>query len=192
LKSILIAALLAGSALSAVHAAEPAQKLRPLIGMNLTFGGDKLFDSEFSDGRDATVHAGGGFAFFGGAEYSFTDTVAMQATLGYHTDRINASNGGARFSRVPVNVLGVYSFGKFRVGAGVEVATSANYSADGAAGNADIDFKSSVGPVVEGEYLFSNNFSLKLRAAQHTFKVKAAPSVEADGNYFGLQMGYTF
>ncbi len=192
MKSVLIGALLAATALTAAHAQE-AKNLRPVIGMNLTFGGDKLFASEFSNGDSATVHAGGGFAFYGGAEYRFSDVVAMQATLGYHTDRINAENGGARFSRVPVNVIGLYNFtGKFRLGAGVEFATSAKYQSNGAAGDANIGFKSSVGPVIEGEYLFTQNFGFKVRAASHTFKVKSAPEIEADGQYVGMTMSYVF
>ena len=191
MKTLLIGAL-AAAALTSAQAQE-AIKIRPLIGMSWTFGGEKLFEAQFTSGEDATVRAGSGFAFFGGAEWTFSDTFAVQATLGYHSDRINAENGGANFSRVPVSVLGYYSFtNQFRLGAGIESATSVKYKSHGAAGDLNVPFKASTGPVVEAEYLFSPKFAVKLRAAQHTFQVKDAPTIEVEGNYFGISMSAAF
>jgi hypothetical protein len=187
------ACLLFCAAAAAVQAQEGSRALRPVVGLNYTFGGDKLFDGPFDTGESATVRAGAGIAFYGGAEYRFSDLLAMQATLGYHTDRINAANGGAQFSRVPMNLLAMYRVGgRLRLGAGIEVAAGPRYSASGVAGDGSVTFHTSSGPVAEAEYRLTPGVALKLRAAQHRFRAKELPATQADGDYVGLTMSYAF
>ena len=64
------------------------------------------------------IKAGGFVQVYAGGEYRLGDKVAVQASVGYQVDDTKAaSNGSVRFTRVPVELLGFYSFtDKFRAG----------------------------------------------------------------------------
>jgi hypothetical protein len=193
-KSAFIGALLATLAVASAHAQTPdARAVRPLIGMGVTFGGDKLYTADFTDGSSDTVHAGGIFTLYGGLEFRATDALAVQATIGYHADSTrSASNGSIRFARYPVNLLALYSLNdRVRLGGGVEFVNSPKLSGRGVVGDFDVNYKDSAGLVLEGEYLFTPRFGMKARAAAHKFELEGG-SEKVDGNYFGLMLNYYF
>ena len=194
MKSALIGAALATLALTGAHAqSQNGPAVRPLIGTGLTFGGDKLFTADFTDGTSDTIRAGGIYTLYGGVEYRATHVLAVQATVGFHGDSTRAaSNGSIRFARYPVDVLALFSLNdKVRVGGGVEFVNSPKLSGRGAAGNFNVEFKNTAGLVLEGEYLFTRSFGLKARAASHKFKVKGGGE-DVDGSYGGLMLNYYF
>ncbi len=194
MKSAFVGALLGALAVTCPYAqTQSAPTVRPLIGMGFTFGGDKLASADFTDGSSDTIRAGGVFALYGGVEFRATDALAVQATVGYHGDSTRAAaNGSIRFGRYPVDVLALYSLNdRFRLGGGVEFVNSPKLKGRGEAGNFNVNFKNSVGLFLEGEYLFTRNFGLKLRAASHEFEVKGG-SDKIDGSYGGLMLSYYF
>jgi hypothetical protein len=194
LKSALVGALLATLALAPAQAqTHDSRSVRPLLGMGVTFGGDKLFTAEFTDGSSDTIRAGGIYTLYGGVELRATDALAVQATVGYHADTTRAaSNGSIRFARYPVDILALYSVNdKVRLGGGVEFVNSPKVSGRGAVGNFNVDFKNTAGLVLEGEYLFSRSFGMKARAASHKFELEGG-SEKIDGSYFGLMLNYYF
>jgi opacity protein-like surface antigen len=194
LKSFLTAALLAALALTSAHAQSPnGPAVRPLLGMGLTFGGDKLYTADFTDGSSDTVRAGGIFMLYGGVEFRATDALAVQATVGYHGDSTRAaSNGSIRFGRYPVDVLALYSVtDKVRLGGGVEFVNSPKLSGSGVVGDFDVRFNNTTGVVLEGEYLFTRNFGMKARAASIKYKADGV-SDKINGSYGGLMLNYYF
>jgi hypothetical protein len=193
MKTLVISAALATFALTASAQGQDNRAVRPLIGIGLTFGGDKLATADFTDGTSDTIRAGGLVTFYGGVEFRATDVLAVQATVGYHVDDTRAaSNGSIRFSRYPVDVLALFSINdKVRLGGGVEFVNSPKLTGSGAVGSFTVEFKNSVGLVLEGEYLFTRNFGMKARAASHTFKIKGS-SEEVNGSYGGLMLNYYF
>jgi hypothetical protein len=193
MKTVLISAALATFALTASAQGQDKRAVRPLIGIGLTFGGDKLATADFTDGTSDTIRAGGLVTFYGGVEFRATEALAVQATVGYHVDDTRAaSNGSLRFSRYPVDVLALFSVNdKVRLGGGVEFVNSPKLAGRGAVGNFTVEFKNSAGLVLEGEYLFTRSFGMKARAASHTFKVQGS-SEEVNGSYGGLMLNYYF
>src|SRR5689334_21953058 len=75
---------------------------RFLLGMGLSGGGDGLANVLYTDGRTATLHAGGLVYFSAGVDYRFTPEFSLQGTVNYHVDRANARNGDIKFERFPV------------------------------------------------------------------------------------------
>lgn len=193
MKSVVIGAALAALAFAASAQGQDTRPLRPLVGMGLTFGGDRLATVGFTDGSSESIRSGGLFTLYAGAEFRASDVLAIQATFGYHADSTSAaSNGGLRFSRYPVNLLALYRLtDKVRLGGGAEFVNSAKVAGSGDLGNINIGFKSSTGLVLEGEYLFSPKFGAKARVASHEFESKL-DGAKIDGNYFGLMLNYYF
>ena len=93
MKSVLTGAALALLAMTSAHAqSQTGPAVRPLIGLGFTFGGDKLYTADFTDGSSDTVRAGGIFMLYGGVEFRATDALAVQATVGYHADSTRAAS----------------------------------------------------------------------------------------------------
>jgi opacity protein-like surface antigen len=194
LKSVLTGAVLAALALTSAHAQSPnGPAVRPLLGIGFTFGGDKLFTADFTDGSSDTVRAGGLVMLYGGVEFRATDALAVQATVGYHADSTRAaSNGSIRFGRYPVDVLALYSVtDKVRLGGGVEFVNSPKLSGSGVVGDFNVRFNNTTGVVLEGEYLFTPKFGMKARAASIKYKADGV-SDKIDGSYGGLMLNYYF
>jgi hypothetical protein len=193
MKSVAIGALLATLALAASAQGQDTRPVRALVGMGLTFGGDKLATVGFTDGSSESIRSGGLFTLYAGAEFRASDVLAIQATFGYHADSTSAaSNGSLRFSRYPLDLLALYSVNdKVRLGGGVEFVNNPKVAGSGDLRNVNVGFKNSTGLVLEGEYLFTPRFGAKARVAAHEFESKATGE-KVDGNYFGLMLNYYF
>jgi hypothetical protein len=193
MKKAFVAAALTLAAAFNAQAADAASPFKFVVGAGLTFGGDTLATAQFSDGSSEDIKAGGLFHLYGGIEYRLGDQVSLQANVGYHIDDSSAaSNGGLRFSRVPVELLGYYHVNdKFRIGGGVQVVNGPEVKGSGDLSYINVEFDNSVGPVIEGEYMFSPQIGMKLRYVSHTFKVKNT-SIEADGNHVGVMFNFYF
>ncbi len=190
MKSLLIISALSLAAGSAF--ANDTKTVKPLLGFGLTGGGETLVSARFSNGDNASIRSGGLVSFIGGAEFRVGKNVAVQTTIGYHVDRVNATNGSFRFERLPLSVTGLYSVNKqVRLGLGIEHVANPKVRGSGVASAASESFKSSTGLALEGEYLFSPHMGVKLRAVQHKFKSKDFND-EVDGNYFGVFGTYYF
>jgi hypothetical protein len=186
----------AASALTALTlAALPAQAndgLRPLIGLGLTFGGEKLATVAFTNGTSQSITTGGLVHLFGGVEYK-VDRFAAQASVGYHvSDTSAASNGSIKFVRYPVEVLGFgYITDQFRLGGGLRKATGAKFTSSGVvAGAGNQRFTSSTGLVLQGDYFFgSSRASLYGRYVIEKFKANGSST---QGDHGGFGVAYRF
>ena len=175
-------------------------KVRGVLGMGLTFGGDTLanlhYDSNSYGSDDVKVHAGGLIAFNGGVEVQFTDLVSSQVLIGYHVDRANASNGSVRFERYPLEVLGHFRVNNwFRLGGGLRYTNNAKTRASGAGTGYALneDFKPAYGSVVEGEFFPLQSWGIKLRYVSEKFRSKTYPGLsDVDGSHGGVYFNYYF
>jgi opacity protein-like surface antigen len=191
-KTILAAALAIGATFGA-HAADAAAPFRFLLGAGLTFGGDTLATVTFSDGRSEDIRGGGLVHLYAGGDFRVTDVLSLQATVGYHVDdSSSASNGGVRFTRVPVDLLALYHVNdRFRLGGGAQFVSGPALKGSGVASNINLEFKNTTGAIVEGEYLFSPHMGAKLRYVAEKFE-PARGGPKAKGDHLGLMFSYYF
>jgi hypothetical protein len=183
-----------GAALAAIALTASAQQgtLRPLAGMGLTFGGERLATVGFTDGSSETIRSGGLVMLYAGAEWRASAQFALQGTIGYHVDDTGGSNGSLRFSRYPLDLIGLYALNdRVRLGGGIEFANGPKVGSGGVLAGNSLHFKNSTGLVLEGEYLFTPQLGMKARYAGHRFEPKSG-SGSVDGNYFGLLGTYYF
>lgn len=166
--------------------------LRFFIGMGITGGGDRLATARYTNGTSVDINAGGLVQFNGGVDYKFTDTVSASLGIGYHVNRANGSNGAITFERYPIELLGHYAVTPaVRIGGGLRLIDSANLSSSGVASGINGDYGSSAGAVLEGEYLFSRQFGLKLRYVNEGYK-RNGSSNKIDGSHAGLMFNFYF
>jgi opacity protein-like surface antigen len=193
MKKILLGAALAlGTAVSA-QAADASAPFHFLLGAGLTYGGDTLITVPFTDGSSDSIKAGGLIQLYGGGEYRFNEQFALQATVGYHiNDTRAASNGSVRFTRVPVDLLALYSVTeKVRLGAGAQFVSSPELKGSGVASNVSQKYDSTTGAIVEGEYLFTPHIGLKLRYVSEKF-TPSNGGAKVDGSHAGVMFSYYF
>ncbi|HJV72230.1 hypothetical protein [Ideonella sp.] len=192
-KTLFGAATLALAAASSTWAADG---LKPVLGVALTGGGKTLIDVEYSGGSHRKISSGGLTHVFGGIEYTEPGSaVTIQATVGYHFDRASASNGSVSFSRVPFEVLGFWNANdNWRFGGGLRKATSAQFDVSGVLKDyaSDFNMRTSVGVVLQAEYLFGAHGSVFLRYVDESYKSNYLVGGEVDGNHGGLGLAWRF
>lgn len=188
-KNVLAAAVLALAAVPSF-----AEGFRPVIGVSLTGGGKTLVEVEYEDGPNRKISSGGLTHVYGGFEYRApAANFAVQTTLGYHFDRADADNGSLSFSRVPLEVLGFWHVNdNVRLGGGLRKAFNSRFETSGVGSyvSSDFNMRSSVGFVLQGEYLFTEHHSIFLRYVNENYKSVHLEGGEVDGDHGGL--GYTY
>ncbi|WP_374568728.1 hypothetical protein [Ideonella sp.] len=193
-KTLLAAATLALAATAPSFAAEG---FSPLIGATLTGGGKTLVEVQFEGDRpNEKISSGGLTHLFGGVEYRDPNgQFAIQTTIGYHFDRVDAKNASLSFSRVPLEVLGLWNANEhIRLGGGLRKAFNSRFETSGDASGAFADFnmRSSIGFVLQGEYLFGEHTSVFLRYVNENYKSSHLVGGEVDGDHGGLGVSYRF
>jgi len=156
------------------------------------FGGDKILDVQYSDGSSSTINAGDGIVFAGGASYVVSPEVTVQTTLGWKYQTIQqATNGGADFTRFPLDVIAQYSQSNLRLGAGITYHLSPSLSTSGAAStySPSRSFDDAMGTVFQFDYTTESGFIWGLRYTDLTYKDKYS---EVDGGSFGVHMTGSF
>ncbi|MGH8306852.1 MAG: hypothetical protein ACRER0_01115 [Gammaproteobacteria bacterium] len=153
------------------------------VDAGITGGGDKLATVTFTDGSTKSIYAGnavfgdvGFLTNFGASRWS------LKGTLGYAYTAVVASNATISFSHFPLDVIGMYSFGRSHFGFGVTYQMSPKLDMDGYAPNAD--FNNSTGWLLEYRYwLFGVRYTnITYRSSQGNVR----------GNSLGLFFNYTF
>lgn len=191
--------LLAGAAL-AVAATAPAfaaeGNVRPVIGATFTGGGKTLIEVEMDDGGTREISSGGLTHLFAGVEYREPGAPwSVQATFGYHFDSIEADNGSMRFSRMPVEVLGFWHANdNVRLGGGLRKALGSEFDTSGAGSDIAPEFsmRSSVGLVLQGEYLFGEHASVFVRYVHEKYESNHLVGGEVSGHHGGIGFAWRF
>jgi hypothetical protein len=171
----------------------PVKPVRVVAGIGLTTGGEKLVTVQYTDGSTDDVKSGGLVHFYLGAEFNIAPQFSLQANAGYHIDDTSgASNGSVRFSRYPIEFLGHYAATpQVRLGGGLRYVPSAKLDGSGVLNFTHIDFKSTTGLVLEGEYLFNPNFGVKLRYVAEDYEAEGGLG-SVSGNHGGVYMSFYF
>ncbi|MBA5608121.1 hypothetical protein H3H36_22485 [Duganella sp. FT3S] len=193
MKKHFIAAALGLITVTGALAQTTAKPLHFVAGAGVTFGGDKLATTHYTDGSSSNITAGSGLALLVGAEYRVAEQFSVQGTVGYHIRFTpDASNGDADFRRVPVELLGYYHINdQWRVGAGVRFVSNARLHGSGAASGLNADFDNTTGAVLEGEYFVKPNVGLKLRAVREQY-TPTHSNVSFSGNHIGMLANFYF
>lgn len=77
------------------------------------WGGETLATTYYDNGDSQDVTTGGLVDLRAGLEYRLTNSpVALQMAVAYHVGNTTAKNGSLKFSRFPVELVGMYDFGK--------------------------------------------------------------------------------
>jgi hypothetical protein len=177
-----------------------AVTLRPLVGINAEFGGDRLLTVTYSDGSESDVDAGQGFSLFGGASVEdLIDfkpfSIDLQGTLGVKYATVQqASNGNIDFFRFPAELLAFVHWTDLRVGVGPTYHFANSLSGSGLLTGASVDFKDALGVVAQVDYTFAKQWNLGVRYTSITYEPKTStPGVgKTDASNFGVELGYFF
>lgn len=192
---------LAAVAAMTLTSASAMAEVQPMVSMALTYGGDTLASVVYTDGSGYDIKAGSLFQFSGGIEISPEESpVSYQLSLGYHFDRVNASNGTIKFTRMPLEGLALYAVNEnWRFGGGLRKALSPKYSEaiDGYS-SGSTNLTSALGIVLQGEYLPSPKYSVFVRYVSEKFKLSyydyyyGPLTVTYKGNHLGLGASLRF
>jgi len=176
-----------------------AAQISPLLGGNITFGGDALAYMVYTDGSKSELEAGRGLTFFGGI--SFDDLWSkdnhhfdVQTSLGVKFASTKAAtNGEITFVRWPLEALAFYrnSEHKFRAGAGLSYHFSNKISGTEIASSLSANADNALGFVVQADYLmgWQSHMALGLRYENISYKISGY-NFTASGNNFGIQFSY--
>ena len=180
-----------------------ARTVKFLLGLGLTGGGDTLATATYTDGSKKSITAGGLVFFKLGADWQVNPDFSVQGTLGFHRDVTSANNGELKFERNFVEGLGFWHYlPKHRIGLGLRQASGAKLSSSGAAASVgNFEFNSSLGTVLEYEWMISRagavGYGLTLRLVSEKYSVKSANGVPAsgpdiNGNHAGIGFNLYF
>ena len=196
-KSLLALAILAAA--SSAHAqvapvaAAPAKFVHGVVGLGITGGGKKLATADYTDGRSANIKSGGGVYFTGGVDFRINEQFSAQTSVNFHVDDQTASNGSLKFQRFPIEALAFYHIDQnWKIGTGLRYVTGAKLSGSGAADINDVKFDNTLSNVVEAEYLFSPQLSVKMRSVNEKFEVKNGRGAEVKANHVGISGNFYF
>ncbi|QDQ26886.1 porin family protein [Chitinimonas arctica] len=196
IRPLFLGTLLAAAVGVQAEGSVPHPSLRFMMTAGITGGGDKIDEIQFKNGGSTNVTGGGRASIGAGVQWQPEDTpVIVQATVNYHFSGVFADNGSANFSRIPVELMAFYKLNdQWRVGGGVRYvfAPSYSYDVDGDY-NYDVDFKNTVGGVVEVGYAFTPNVVVGLRYVKEEYELKNFKSSKKfDGSHVGLTGSYIF
>lgn len=176
--------------------------VRLLLGVGLTGGGDTLATVTYTDGSTQDVSAGGLVLLRLGADWQINPNFSMQGTFGFHRNAINAKNGELAFQRNFVEGLGFWHFlPKHRIGLGLRQTSGAKLNSSGAASMGNYEYNSSLGTVLEYEWMISRSgkvgYGLTVRLVNEKYSVKSANGAPAsapdiNGSHAGVGFNFYF
>lgn len=187
--------------------AQPQRSFFLVVYAGLSAGGDKLAEAQITAfppfggayTSNEAIRAGGLVQFGAGVLWQPSDMPrALQATVGYQADSINADNGDIRFSRVPYEALAFYTgVPRWRFGGGARFVKSAEleYSL---ARTDTFRFKDSNGFVLEAGYQVAPRLWINVRYVDEDYEVKSVngidvvPNNKFSGRAGGFNVMYAF
>ncbi|KQV44937.1 MULTISPECIES: outer membrane beta-barrel protein [unclassified Duganella] len=189
-----LAALAIASSSFAQEVAAPAKTVRGFVGIGASTGGDKLATAEYTNGDTASIKAGSGVYFTAGLEFRINEQFSAQTSVNFHVDEQSAQNGSLTFQRVPVEAMAFYHINQqWKIGTGLRYVSGAKLSGSGVADIDDVKFDNTLSGLVEAEYMFSPQASIKVRYVNEKFDVKSRfRPVEVKAEHVGISGNYYF
>lgn len=160
----------------------------------LEFGGDMLIKAIFADGDTSTIDAGEGLYIAGGAAFPMNQDGSLETQLTFGLKMAflqEADNGGADFTRFPLEAMLFHTSDRFRVGGGLSYHLNPTLNTDGILSSFQTDFEDSLGAVFQMDWYFAENVTVGLRYTSIDYTVDGVPG-ELDGSSFGLTVGARF
>lgn len=192
---------------------EDGLRLRPLLGIGFSWGGDTITPVTITPQGstiqyEEKVKAGSGIDLRAGVELGFARSpYSVQLAVAFQSDGVTGvDNDSLEFRRIPVEaVLHWRATDRFRVGFGVRKALYSTFRTNDATCS-EIDeelrylcggrvkYKGSVGAIVEAEYMLTPQWGVRARYVAERYKVDKVdedyvfvPSKEKiRGDHFGL------
>ena len=172
---------------------DDTSKLKGLVAIGLTVGGDDLVTVEYTDGSSDEITAGALIDMKLGAIYKLANSpISIQTSIGYHFDRVDAENGDLSFNRIPVELLGFHNVEKHRIGAGFSYHLDPEIEIDALGSKVTGKLENALGLVVEYGYSFQKNFIMGLRYVDIEYEAEVDKSIKFDGSHFGIYGYLTF
>lgn len=165
-----------------------------VLSLGMTRTSSSFFTIRSPDGTEQKMRPGGTFELKAGGELRLnTLPLSAQATIGYHFDSTQASNGSITFSRAPLEVLAYWNpTPKHKLGGGIRYVTMASVKGSGITEALGAnDFDNAIGTVFEAEYLVNAKMGVSVRYVQETYKLNGA-SYKINGNHYGARMNVYF
>jgi hypothetical protein len=124
--------------------------------MAYDIGGKKLVEATMSDGSSQSISANQGFGLSAGLATfkAFEGRLATQATIGFESWSIDASNGGVKWLAYPLELMEFVYAKPVRFGAGISYLLNPKLTGSGLASAIDVRFKNSLGLALEGDWVF--------------------------------------
>ena len=191
-----LALVVSASGVHAQTASAPAATGLKFVGqVAYGIGGEKLVAGNYSNGDSWSIRAGQGLELSVGAELPIQPDWSARLTMGWQQDTTNAKNGSVKFTRYPIELLGIYKLNEqWRLGAGLHKSNSPKLTSSGAASFGNYEFEASggltlmaqykLGPATGGERRWSN--AIEVRFIQEKFKLKGSMSDSASGNHVAV------
>lgn len=183
--------------------AAQAIEVNGIVKLGLDFGGDRMVKAYTTNDYSLEINANDGLLLAGGV--SITNDArnfALDATLGWKSASIDASNQDYEFTRYPLDVLAFYNIplgkkNKFnlRIGGGLTHVRNPKFSASGSIDNFVVNFEDATGVVGQVDTVIKLNRRLGINAGLRLtgveYRVKGVPG-STNGNGAGLFVAFVF
>ena len=171
-----------------VFAAGSASALDTTLHYKLGYdtGGDTLVTVIFTNGDQENIKANRGL-FFGAGVSIVNDAkdVETEISLSYKIDDITASNGDVTWSRWPLDLLVFYRLPSVRLGGGATYHLNPDFSGSGVASGLNVNFKSSLGYILQADYRINEKTNIGLRYTFLDYELEGS-SIKAHSNGIGI------
>ena len=168
------------------------KSIEGILGFAVSSGGDELgkvhLVNNSGDTSTESIEAGGLWYIYGGVQIA-TPAFPLRLTLGYFEDGVNAKNGSVSFSRIPVELLGVFSNGTHTVALGPTYHLSPKLDMDDA-GYGSYEADDALGMVLMYEYTVSDRYALGVRYTSISYDFGG--SENANGDNLGVMIEFKF
>jgi len=176
----------------------PAANAALVANLGYAIGGDTLAET---DGAD--LDAGGGFyGDIGVLHHPDGSNISYQATIGLKIDTVDATNGDADTSSLPLNFLVFYNGdSNFRFGAGITYELAPEYSYNAFGSSDEIEFDDALGFTIEVDYFLNEKAFLGARytsidydlpGGQALLSTGGAVVTSVDASNLGIHVGIIF
>ncbi|HEV7618842.1 MAG TPA: hypothetical protein VGO51_12160 [Burkholderiaceae bacterium] len=207
MKKILLPALFA-AALAAplvVQAANNDTGLHFVLSGGLTFGGDTIYTANYTNGTSVDITGGGLVQLGAGALWQYdTIPLALSFTANYHVDNTTATNGEAKFSRMPYEAIAYYTgVDRWRFGVGLRSVHSAKSTAEINGARTTTTYKNTTGAVIEAGFGITQNSWINVRYVSEKYQpdrftatngqtITVINGKSVDGSHIGVNFLYKF
>lgn len=176
--------------------ATPQRRIRLVATLGLDLGFTDLLEVELDDGSSRSITANqGAVVAIGVAVPYLGGRLETQATVGLKYSGLHASNGSASLMVFPLEALQLVNVGPLRLGGGVVYLPRPSMSGDGVLSEFDADFESSLGIVLQGEWVYpfrdgSGRFTIGPRFIWQKLQLTGGGPV-IDANAVGAVLGFS-